>query len=347
MRHLKKEHKKTHKIDSVVKWSHQNRQMTTGVLFMSYHHLTTFERSRLETLSKLGYSTRQIAKKLNRHHSTVARELKRHDLDVYKAEKAQSSYEFKRLICRPKGKKSPEMIQKIETYLKLTWSPEQIAKTILKGQISFKTLYRWLYDQTLLQGDLRALRQKGKRQNPRETRGRFNVGTSIHQRPKNVKNRQTFGHWELDTVVSGRGKSKGCLATFVERKTRFYWAIALKNRTAAEMQRAIKELRKAFGEGVFKSYTVDRGKEFACYPEIETELKVPVFFADPYSSWQRGSNENANGLLREFYPKGTDLANVSEPELNQILDLMNQRPRKCLDWKTPFESFYEQMSHLA
>ena len=154
-----------------------------------------------------------------------------------------------------------------------------------------------------------------------------------------MKNRQTFGHWEPDTVVSGRGKSKGCLATFVERKTRFYWAIALKNRTAAEMQRAIKELRKAFGEGVFKRYTVDRGKEFACYPEIETQLMVPVYFADPYSSWQRGSNENANGLLREFYPKGTDLAKVSEPELNQILDLMNQRPRKCLDWKTPFESF--------
>jgi len=314
---------------------------------MSYIHLTTFERSRLETLSKLGYSTRQIAKELNRHHSTIARELKRHGLDEYLAEKAQSSYEFKRLPCRSKGKKSAALIQYIQTYLRLTWSPEQITETILKGQISFKTIYRWLYDQTLFYGDLRALRQKGKRRSPRETRGRFNVGTSIHQRSKDVKNRQTFGHWELDTVVSGRGKSKGCLATFVERQSRFYWAIVLKNRTASEMERAIKELRKDFGETVFKSYTVDRGKEFACYPEIETQLKVPVYFADPYSSWQRGSNENANGLLREFYPKGTDLAKVSEQELKQILDLMNQRPRKCLEWKTPFESFYEQVSHLA
>ena len=125
----------------------------------------------------------------------------------------------------------------------------------------------------------------------------------------------------------------------MERHSRFYWAVALTKRTATEMERAIKEVSKAFGKTVFKSLTVDRGKEFACYPNIETSLKVPVYFADPYSSWQRGSNENANGLLREFYPKGTDLAKVSEQELNQILDLMNQRPRKCLGWKTPFESF--------
>ena len=106
--------------------------------------------------------------------------------------------------------------------MKLTWSPEQISHTVLKGVISFKTIYRWIYDGTILSGDLSCLRQKGKRRKPRETRGRFNIGTSIHQRPKEVKKRQTFGHWELDTVVSSRGKSKGCLATFVERQTRFY-----------------------------------------------------------------------------------------------------------------------------
>lgn len=104
---------------------------------MSDTHLTTFERSRLETLSKLGYSTRRIAKELNRHHSTLARELNRHDLDEYKAEEAQSSYENKRINGRPKGKKSSELIQKIKTYLKLTWSPEQITETVLKGQLCF------------------------------------------------------------------------------------------------------------------------------------------------------------------------------------------------------------------
>jgi len=169
---------------------------------------------------------------------------------------------------------------------------------------------------------------------PRETGGRFNVGTSIHQRPKEVKRRQSFGHWELDTVVSSRGKSKGCLATFVERQTRFYCAISLKNRTAHEMERAIKEFFITIKGNVFKSYTVDRGKEFACYTNVESQLKVPVYFADPYASWQRGSHENANGLLQESYPKGTDLADISEQELQQILELINQRPRKCLNWKT-------------
>ena len=234
----------------------------------------------------------------------------------------------------------------IEYYLKLTWSPEQISNTILKGIISFKSIYRWIYDGTILLGDLSCLRQKGKRRKPRETRGRFNIGTSIHQRPKEVKNRETFGHWELDTIVSSRGKSKGCLATFVERQTRFYVAIKLENRSASEMYRAINELYEHFPKDTFKTYTVDRGKEFACYSEVETNLNVPVYFADAYSSWQRGSNENANGLLREFFPKKTDLARISDQEINMALCLINHRPRKCLDWKTSFELFHEKVSHL-
>ncbi len=110
---------------------------------------------------------------------------------------------------------------------------------------------------------------------------------------------------ELDTVVSSRGKSKGCLDTFVERQTRFYVVIKIENRSASEMYRAISELYEHFPKGTFKTCTVDRGKEFACYAQIEVELKVPVYFADAYSSWQRGSNQNTNGLLREFFPKKT------------------------------------------
>ena len=136
---------------------------------------------------------------------------------------------------------------------------------------TFKTIYRWIYDGTILLGDLSCLRQKGKRRKPRETRGRFNIGTSIHQRPKEVKNREIFGHWELDTVVSSRGKSKGCLATFIERQTRFYVAVKIKNRSATEMYRAIHELSKHFPKDTFKTYTVDRGKEFACDSQIEAE----------------------------------------------------------------------------
>ena len=313
---------------------------------MSYKHLNTFERTRIEILSKMGYSTRQIAQQLNRHHSTIARELKRNTQETYQAELADELAGKRRLVCCCPEKKSEEVIQTIQHYLKLTWSPEQISNTVLKGVISFKTIYRWIYDGTILLGDLSCLRQKGKRRKPRETRGRFNIGTSIHQRPKEVKRRETFGHWELDTVVSSRGKSKGCLATFVERQTRFYVAVKIDNRSASEMYRAIRELYEHFPKDTFKTYTVDRGKEFACYSKIENDLKVPVYFADAYSSWQRGSNENANGLLREFFPKKTDLARVTEEEVNEALCLINQRPRKCLGWKTSFELFHEKLSHL-
>ena len=313
---------------------------------MSYNHLSTFERTRIEELFKMGYSTRRIAKQLNRHHSTISRELKRNTQEIYQAELADELARQRRLVCHRPEKKSEKVIQTIQHYLKLTWSPEQISNTILKGIISFKSIYRWIYDGTFLLGDLSCLRQKGKRRKPRETRGRFNIGTSIHQRPKEVKNRETFGHWELDTIVSSRGKSKGCLATFVERQTRFYVAIKLENRSASEMYRAINELYEHFPKDTFKTYTVDRGKEFACYSEVETNLNVPVYFADAYSSWQRGSNENANGLLREFFPKKTDLARISDQEINMALCLINHRPRKCLDWKTSFELFHEKVSHL-
>ncbi|MTM66843.1 IS30 family transposase, partial [Turicibacter sanguinis] len=283
---------------------------------MSYNHLNTFERTRIEVLSKMGYSARQIAVQLNRHHSTIARELKRNTQQTYQVELADELAWKRRLGCHRPETKSEEVIQTIQHYLKLTWSPEQISNTVLKGVLSFKTIYRWIYDGTILLGDLNCLRQKGK---PRETRGRFNIGTSIHQRPKEVKNRETFGHWELDTVVSSRGKSKGCLATFVERQTRFYVAVKIDNRSALEMYRAISELYEHFPKDTFKTYTVDRGKEFACYSKVEADLKVPVYFADAYSSWQRGSNENANGLLREFFPKKTDLARVSDEEIDEAL----------------------------
>lgn len=314
---------------------------------MSYTHLTPFERSRLETLSNLGFSTRHIAKQLHRHHSTIARELKRHCLPSYQAEIAQRSYHHRRLHVGPKGKKASVHITKIEDLLASTWSPEQIANTVLKGQISFKTIYRWLYDGTLLQGDVTSLRQKGKRRKPRETRGRFSIGTSIHKRPKGVTKRELFGHWEPDTMVSSRGKSKGCFATFVERKSRFYWALVIPDRSVSSMKEAILKLDSLFLKGTFQSYTVDRGKEFACYQEIERELGRPVYFADAYSSWQRGSNENSNGLLREFFPKKTDLANISQEELNMALYQINSRPRKCLQWKTAFAAFYKELSHLA
>ncbi|MCK0473986.1 IS30 family transposase [Halalkalibacter sp. APA_J-10(15)] len=313
---------------------------------MSYSHLTTFERGRLEALQKLGWSTRQMAKELNRHHSTIARELKRNSTKEYASEVAQQMYVERRKDCKPKGKWSAYLAEIIEEKLQLTWSPEQIIGRLPELNLSFKTIYRWLYQGLLNKSDLTVLRHKGKRQKPVETRGRFNIGTSINQRPKEVKKRTTFGHWELDTIVSSRGKSKGCLATFAERKTRMYLAVKMKNRSSSSMETAILSMVDKYPLGVFKTSTVDRGKEFACYSSIEEQVDMLVYFADPYASWQRGTNENANGLLREFFPKKTDLSLITEEELELALYLINHRPRKCLGWKTSHEAFWEEVSQL-
>ena len=314
---------------------------------MSYKHLTTFERSRIELLHQQGFSARQIGKAIGRHHGTISRELKRNTEKSYYAEHAQQKYIARRAKSKPHGKYSRDLAQLIESALHSTWSPEQISNTLTKGKICFKTIYRWLYQGLLSKGNLVVLRHKGKRHKPKETRGRFNIGKAISKCPKDVKERTAFGHWELDTVVSSRGKSKGCFATFAERKTRMYLAIKIKDRTASSMEYAIRLIANSLPKAAFKTATVDRGKEFSCYSIIEKELNIPVYFADPYASWQRGTNENANGLLREFFPKKTDLAQVATEDLEKALLLINSRPRKCLRWKTSYEAFIEELSHLT
>lgn len=177
----------------------------------------------------------------------------------YRAETSQKSYVQRRRASIPVGKWTPELAGIIEDKLQATWSPEQITERHRQeGQefVCFKTIYRWLYSGLLVKGTLAVLRHKGKRQKPSETRGKFAVGKSISQRPKEVRSRGTFGHWELDTVVSGRGKSKGCVATFIERKTRLYTAIRMPDRTALSM-------------------------EIACYANLEATHGVQVYLQTP------------------------------------------------------------------
>ncbi|MFD1130581.1 IS30 family transposase [Paenibacillus provencensis] len=317
---------------------------------MSYTHLSIIERSKLEILHQQGMSARSIAKELGRHPATICREIRRQNSVSYQAEQAQHAYEERRKACVSKGKWTTEQAAVIEAKLQATWSPEQIVERLRQeGQaiVCFKTIYRWLYMGLLVKGTLTVLRHKGKRQKPAETRGTFPIGKRISQRPKEVRSRETFGHWELDTVVSGRGKSKGCVATFIERKTRLYNAIQMPDRTALSIEIAFGVAASQYPTAAFQTATADRGKEFACYANLEATHGVKVYFADPYSSWQRGSNENANGLLREFFPKGTDFAQITDESLEQAIDLINHRPRKCLGWKTAHESFSEELSHLA
>lgn len=175
---------------------------------MSYSHLSIIERGQLEALHRLGWSTRKIGHELGRHPSTIARELRRgSEVRGYFAQSAQIAYHERRASSVPASKLANELTEKLIQ----TWSPEQIAekrRSERKPFVCFKTIYRWICDGRLAAGNVQVLRHKGKRQKPVETRGRFMVGTPISKRPKEVRKRETFGHWELDTVVSSRGKSK-------------------------------------------------------------------------------------------------------------------------------------------
>lgn len=314
---------------------------------MNYKHFNITERNIIYNLNKISYSTREIAKILNRHHSSIARELKRNTTNnkSYNPHNADSNYIKNKKKCGRKTKLTNKLRQEIEFKLYLSWSPEQISNTLKDVSYSTTSIYKSIY-KGLIRCNFNCLRHKGKRRKKYYKRGKFAIGRSIHERPMEIENRETFGHWELDTVVSGKGKSKVAFATFLERKTRYYEAIIIPDKTAESYYIAIETLINKYGLKAFKSFTVDRGREFSCYKKVEKNFKIPVYFCDAYSSWQRGANENANGLLREFIPKSTNLSTIPKEYLSHILSLIHNRPRKCLYYNTSVQLFFKEVSHL-
>jgi IS30 family transposase len=313
---------------------------------MSYHHISTYERGKIEELKRLGFTSREIGMRIGRHHSSIARELRRLERKGgYDAKRAQDDYITRRKNSKPHGKWNAELGDLIKEKLLATWSPEQIANTVALNRLSFKSIYNWLYNGKLEGVSLAVLRRKGKKRSCRNL-AFFSRGTPIRKRPKAVYSRKTFGHWELDTVVSGKGK-KGCLATFIERKTRFYVAIKIPDKTSDSMESAIRHLYRNLPDKAFLTATNDHGGEFACFDVIKKDLGLTLYFADPYCPHQRGSNEYGNGLLREFFPKQTDLGRASQASLDYSLFLINSRPRKCLGWTSPFHAFLHELSLLA
>ena len=308
---------------------------------MNYHHLTIEERCCIRKYYKDGMSYRKIAALIGRNVSTISREINRNKSfmnvkPAYYPHTAQKKYLLRRSYCHRGMFQSQETISYIEEKLLATWSPEQIASTPAPVPVpSWRTIYRWLYDKYLLNGKLKVLRRKGISRGKKETRGKFNKGKSIRKRDKSVYRRTEAGHWEVDTVVSGQGKSKACFATFAERKTRYYIAVKMPDRKAATMAKTIIQTLGAFPSELVKTITCDRGTEFANWAEIEKALNCDMYFADPYCAWQKGSTENSNGLLREFYPKGRNLSRVSPDTLKRNLALINARPHKVLQFRSP------------
>lgn len=322
---------------------------------MSYKHLTMTERCCIYQLKNNGVSVRAIAKALNRSPSTISREINRNKIETgskgrfyrYYPNKAQDLYESRRNKCHRKTITDTNVLNYIEEKINLYWSPEQIANRNVEGISipSTSTIYRMIHRKQIKKIAMEHLRRKGHFKRPAETRGKFNDGgRTIKKRPKEVYQRKELGHWEADTVESGRidhkRKSKYCFATLAERKSRYYIALLLPDRKEEHVTSAIIEALKNFPDDLVKTITFDRGKEFAGYKKIEEELNCDTYFCDPYCAWQKGTNENTNGLLREFYPKGMDLSKVDRDELVYHLTIMNDRPRKCLQYKTPKEAMF-------
>ena len=293
-----------------------------------YTHFTTEEREMSRVLKAQGFSIRVIARMLNRSPSSVSREFRRNCYanGEYAAHHADKLYRKRRKNCgrKPKLKEGPARDYVLEK-MSLRWSPEQIAgRSKLDNEpfgISFPTIYRAI-DSGVLPPQLKK-------------RGKIPDTTPISKRPAGAENRTRFGHWESDTVLGMR--KTGCFGTHVERKSGYLVAFRINDRQDKAFNIATIKAFSAIPDKLKKSFTVDNGKEFAAHKELSEATGMNVYFCDPYSPWQRGTNENTNGLLRQFFPKGTSFADVTDEDLQHFVDMINNRPRKRLNFLTPFE----------
>jgi len=310
-----------------------------------YQHLTLILRSQISCLRARGFSLSQIALDLKIHKSTVSRELKRNSVNTqYSPEIAQNAGEQRRskASSRPKALKE-SVLKLVKEKLHLQWSPEQISGWLkIRGiLVSFAALYRYIrQDRNKGGGMYLNLRHRGKpyKKRPKSGAGVRHIPnrTGIDKRPESVDNKALVGDWEGDLIV-GKGH-KGFLLTYVDRCSKFIKIALLSFKEAQQVVKATKELLGKMKRKV-KTITFDNGGEFAHHAQITQALGADVYFANPYSSWERGLNEHSNGLIRQYFPKGQDFTKVSKAQVKKVENLLNNRPRKVLGYKTPAEVF--------
>jgi len=315
-------------------------------MIKQYKHLTLEERYQIAAYLKAGFSIQAIADHLNRHVSTIRRELKNNTgLRGYRPQQAhrlaQNRHENK-----PKAiKMTLELCSQISTLIQEQWSPEQIqGRLMLKGHATVcpATIYSFIKYDKITGGDLyKNLRHKSyKRQTASpDNRGKIRNATSIDERPDIVDEKGRLGDWEADTVI-GKGH-KGVLVTLTERYSKFNLIARVKTKHAELVTQAIIKMLEPYREELH-TITFDNGKEFAYHETIKETLQVETYFAHPYSSWERGLNENHNGLIRQYLPKGEPLDKVTEDQVIEIQNKLNHRPRKLLGFKTPTEVYQEK-----
>jgi IS30 family transposase len=314
---------------------------------MTYRQLAPEERYMLAALRRQGLNQSEIARSLGRHRSTVCRELRRNSTRAdgrYRATTAQERTNGRRSRSRRNRRFSAEDFARVEELLRRQWSPEQVAGHLARsGQlsISHETIYGHVWRDKREGGTLYthlrgARKRRRKRYGSYDSRGKLAGKRLISERPSEVEARGRVGHWEADTVM-GAG-SKDCVVTLVERKTGLVMIGKLADRTVESLNRRAISLMRRRGTK-FETVTVDNGTEFHGYERIERHTGVMFFFAHPYHSWERGSNENANGLIRQYLPKGVSMAGLSQQQCNSIARTLNTRPRKRLGFRTPLECF--------
>jgi IS30 family transposase len=325
---------------------------------IKYKRITFEERVKIELLLEQRKSKAEISRTLDRHKSSITREVNRwvqNPRDKYKAQLAHFYAEDELKGHRTGNKILSNNILKyyIHLQLKKRWSPEQISKRLKKlfpndkaMQVSHESIYTYIY--IWAKGELRKeligyLRQKkSKRKKPENKRGlrtKIPDRVDISERPPEVKGRLIPGHWESDLIIGKDNKS--AIGSIVERTTRTLILVKLKDRDAATVRKAFAEELKTLPEQMRLSMTHDNGMEMAQHKLFTKETQIKVYFAHPYSPWQRGTNENTNMLIRDFFPKGTDFNTIPSGKIKHVQDLLNERPRKILDWRTPKEVFDE------
>jgi IS30 family transposase len=327
-----------------------------------YTHLTTQERAVVMTMRDDQCSIRSIAKRLCRAPSSINRELRRAPAGshIYDANLAHLQSEARRMLprCTPKLETGGVLFQVVRHYLNLLWSPQQISN-ILKAMwptksdktVSHETIYNaiYLHPRGELKRELIAcLRHHNQVRKPRsrgtDRRGQIKDMQSIHIRPPEIEDRVIPGHWEGD-LIKGEG-NRSSVGTLVERTTRFVVLAKMDNAGTKSVVDSFSAVLNREPEALRKSMTYDQGREMHGHKILTERTGVQIYFADPHSPWQRGSNENTNGLLRQYMPKGSDLAIYSQEELDAIALSLNTRPRETLGWKTPLAVYTEHMIRL-
>lgn len=316
---------------------------TTSIAMKKYKHLSQEQRYHIYALKKAGASQKSIAQELAVSPSTISRELKRNTgLKGYRPKQAQqlTTLRVHKAACANVYRVPEPTKQSVKELLKQDWSPEQIANYLsLHGsKVSHESIYRMVISDRKVGGELyKHLRCRQRKYNRRQgqTSGRGLIvnRTPIEQRSVAANNRTEYGHWEADTVIGTKARGK-VLVTLVERKSRYLIPVLAQSKSAEHVTAALIEAIKPFNK-IVRSITFDNGKEFAYHEQIASALDCQTFFANPYHSWERGTNENTNGLLRQYFPKGVTLDHTSDEEVSQAQRKINTRPKKILGYNTP------------